>query len=109
MQLIEYKKFEEYINHIKETFHWCDQVKKLFGDAPEVFLVDDLVELLTAITRDEDRWIESWIYDLNFGAYYEPGSVVVDGENVPLFSVWNLYEVVAKNFKAQETDSHDKG
>lgn len=53
--------------------------------------VVDLLELATNDT--ENGWIAYWLYELNCGKDYKDGCVTKGGENIPLKSqldLWNL-------------------
>jgi len=57
-------------------------------------LMTTVVDLLELATNDtENGWISYWLYELDCGKDYKEGCVTKDGENIPLKTsqdLWNL-------------------
>lgn len=68
----------------------------------EFFADDNAMEwilvLLEDIFKDESHWVRYWMYDLDFGRRYEPGTVISsDGKNIELYSVTDLWNLLMEN------------
>lgn len=61
-----------------------------------------LLDLLEAVTDDENSWISYWLYDLAHGNKYKPGTIKVDGKNVKLKTPDDLYRMLVKNWKERK-------
>ena len=57
-----------------------------------------LLDLLEAVTDDENSWISYWLYDLAHGNKYKPGTIKVDGKNVKLKTPDDLWRMLVKNW-----------
>jgi hypothetical protein len=60
-------------------------------------LVDQIIDLLEHIFHDEEcSWVSYWMFELDFGEKYVPGMVQITGQNVPLKTIkdlWNILDV----------------
>lgn len=61
-----------------------------------------LLDLLEAASGDDEAWISYWLYDLDHGAKYKPGTVRVDGKNVRLKTPEDVYRLLKR--KAEKHD-----
>jgi hypothetical protein len=57
------------------------------------------VKMLGILTKDLSGWIEYWLYELNRGRTYEPGSVSIDKVEIPLETIEELYKVLYDNYE----------
>ena len=53
-----------------------------------------LLNLLEAATDDADHWVSYWLYDLEQGKKYKPGSVTIGGKKVKLKTPLDLWKVL---------------
>lgn len=55
-----------------------------------------LIDVLTRMFSDDDnRWIEYWMYELDFGRQYEDGMIrSQDGADIPLRTASDLYSLL---------------
>ena len=61
---------------------------------------DYVLQLLEDIFEDVDGWIGYWLYDLEFGAKWAPGSIINEkGESIKLQTKEDLYKLlISKQF-----------
>jgi hypothetical protein len=58
-------------------------------------LVDQIVDLLEHIFHDEEcSWVSYWLFELKCGEKYVPGMVQITGQNVPLKTIKDLWNVL---------------
>lgn len=57
---------------------------------------ETLVAVLVDAMQDEDTWIEYYLWELNFGKNYKPGVSSIDGIEVPLRTVEDLYAILTR-------------
>ena len=62
-----------------------------------------LLDLLEVATHDEGRWISYWLYDLEHGEKYKPGTVRVEGKDFKLKTPEDLHKMLLKNYKERNT------
>lgn len=55
-----------------------------------------LLTLLEIAVEDEDSWISYWLYDLQCGEKYKPGSVKIYGKNTRLKTPGDLWRILQK-------------
>lgn len=60
----------------------------LFLDALAIAMYDD---------AEEDRWIDYWIFELECGKKARKDSVIINGKNVPLKTINDLWKFLIKN------------
>ena len=58
------------------------------------YIVVAMIELLQDLTNDELKWIDYFVWELKMGEEYEEGNVVLDGENVPLKTIEDLWNIL---------------
>lgn len=61
-----------------------------------------LLDLLEIATHDADKWVSYWLYDLDHGKKYKPGTVKVYGKNVKLKTPDDLYKMLLKSWKERQ-------
>lgn len=61
-----------------------------------------LVDALSTMFMDcENRWIEYWLYELDFGRSYVPGMVKdSDGNETPLATASDLYDLLVSDMES---------
>lgn len=60
--------------------------------------LEALVLLLQEITQDKSEWLSYWLFELEQGAKYRPGSVTIDGKIVKMKTVEDLYRVLKAGY-----------
>lgn len=64
------------------------------------FITNQIIKILQITFKDKSKWVEYFIYDLNFGKDYKPGMVTEkDGENIELSTSENLYDLLISNLE----------
>jgi hypothetical protein len=58
------------------------------------WLTDKLVELLEYEMNDWGRWINYFIYELDFGKKWKPGTITENGKDIPLRNAEELYDIL---------------
>jgi len=58
-----------------------------------------MIKVLEDIFQDESEWITYFIYELDFGRQWEPGTVMIDEKDIPLSTPEELYDMLADNLK----------
>ena len=89
--ILNLKKFCNKIDSLSDTFN-CDFFIELMGP-----LIDETVDLLSYCFKDEGNWIDYWMWELNFGKRYEQKMVQIDGKEVPLKTIKDLYNLLKRN------------
>lgn len=56
-----------------------------------------MVKVLENVFNDVSGWISYFIYELDFGRQWKPGTVTEDGKDVPLSTPEELYNMLANN------------
>lgn len=63
-------------------------------------LLSEYIKLLRDIFKDEGDWIGYYIYDLDFGGEYHEDDVQDEnGQNIPLLTVEDLYNLLIENME----------
>ncbi len=88
--MLEIKKFCQKIDSLSDTFS-CDFFVDL--TAP---LLDETVDLLSLHFKDKENWIDYWMWELDFGEKYEQGMVHIEGKEVPLKTIKDLYNLLER-------------
>ena len=96
------EKFKEYLEIYKKINDNEENLNKdLYQMSPDFggFYLEDvhiiLDGLLKDIMKDEDNWIEYYIYELNWGKDYEDGCIQdKNGNNIPLKTIEDLYNLL---------------
>ena len=108
------EEFCQLIAHIREREEKWNKLWRLIGfhdDFNEMRYLDDLVTCLERLFDDEDDTISYWIWELEFGEQYKPGSVMLkknpgDEEYSPvcLRTAENLFNYLANQPDWEECD-----
>ncbi len=89
--------------------HVAEHLSVVFPNAFEPNLLYDnntireaFTTLLATIFDDTDKWIEYYIYELEFGAKYEPGCAKdANGDDIDVSSPAALYDVLTADEKIE--------
>lgn len=106
--MLKFDEFKRYIAHIKQEIKHVqalndvcnsyDVIGTTFGGS---ILVDDMVDLLETLLKDSEGWINYWVFDLDFGEKYHKGCVRVDGRDIALETVDDLWRFINDLYKTQ--------
>lgn len=95
--------FTKTLNFIQEQWDVTRKINELFTEAfedsvfyPYFKYEAVLVKVLAAAMQDKEEWIEYFIYELNMGKEYQPGNITVNGENIKLATIDDLYDLLVK-------------
>lgn len=104
--LITYEEFEHYMNEIQITMELQEKLiqasaeftKQCYNDECSLYfpsLATSVIRLLECITNDQEKWIEHYIYELEFGRYasdsiYTHGNHTVCTSLYTVRDLWNL-------------------
>lgn len=101
--MLDFKTFAKYIEKLKLNNDFDTDISNVAAkynlywlgiDKPDCS--QELLELLRMIMEDEeDDWIGSFCYELDFGREYSDGCVISGtGKNIPLGTVEDLYNLL---------------
>lgn len=104
--MLDFKTFSKYIEKLKLNNDFDADISNVAAkydlywlgiDKPDCS--QELLELLRIIMEDEeDDWIGSFCYELDFGRDYEEGSITdADGNDIQLATVKDLYLLLTKS------------
>lgn len=104
MRILGRKLFCKTMGQIQEAYDYGDKLNEFFkenhvdGYLYEPNCIEQALSLLGFIFDDKDQWIDYWVYELDFGRQYKEGTITdANGENIPLETVEELYELLVKN------------
>lgn len=93
--------FKRYMKSVKETYDFenaINDVLRKYGADGYIIppsCMDATTELLSLIFEDDDRWIDYFVYELEFGKKYREGTVArADDYNIPLATDEDLYNLL---------------
>jgi hypothetical protein len=90
--------FEGYINKLKESTDRIDTLSKairsdvLYDITDHMF--DMIVDILEICFNDKGKWIEYWVFELDFGNKYKDGMIKNGKTTIPLKTVKDLYDLL---------------
>jgi hypothetical protein len=61
------------------------------------WLTNKLVELLENNMNDSEEWISYFLYELDFGKKWKPGTVTEGDKDIPLRNAEDLYDLLRSN------------
>lgn len=56
----------------------------------------EVTKYLKAQFNDEFDWISYWMWELNFGENWKPGTVTENGNDIPLKTIDDLWNLLTK-------------
>ena len=99
--MLKFDEFKRYITHIKQEIRHiqslndvCYSYNAIDTKFGYTILIDDAIELLELLLKDEQGWIEYWVNDLDFGEKYKEGCVKINNKNVPLKTIKDLWNIL---------------
>lgn len=104
---ITFERFKHTMETLVDNWHMQKELDQIYRkyrrgtDMPDSVLEDVVVALLEEILHDrETGWISYWLYELDCGKNYRPGSVTeADGILIPLESLEDLWNLLVRNYK----------
>lgn len=96
------------MKYLKELKEFEDGFQEVLDRAPcgydlhgrsfvDMSLVKLMMELLEKLYLDYERWINYWVYDLDFGRNWKPGELIdSDGSDIKLQTVEDLEAFLQK-------------
>lgn len=104
---ITYEEFKRHLECVVRNMRFQDDIISLVSaynrgshDECELMLpmlVDNVVDLLSLATHDEDDWISYWVFDLDCGKEYQDGCVTdADSSIIKLETIDDLWNVLVK-------------
>lgn len=108
--MISKKEFIDFIDTFKKYNDFEKTVQDVSKHSIRFYDMDPLQHLLSKITsilegtfNSEDDWIDYYIYELDFGKKYEPGSVHdINGKDIPFKTPEDLYNLLINNYNKKE-------
>ena len=95
-------KFTNYIKKIVDLKKKVDKIFDAFKELENCNFIsfgwheDLMIKLLAEAIGDEGEWISYWIYELDFGKKAKRNSVSIEGKNIPIKTISNLYDLITK-------------
>ena len=103
--------FCQVMDNYRSMFDFTDEMNDLFdkykmdGNIYPPMCTETVIDLLKFIFNDKDQCINYWIFELDFGKYYEDGDAkYTDGSNIPLKTVEDLYDLLVRNMKESKEE-----
>lgn len=91
--------FRMCIDDIRQTVEWQNKLDDLmYGTCHVPDCVETVLELLSEVCKDDEGWIDYYVFDLNFGEKYQPGMVQVNGSPRALITTDDLYDIVKEHY-----------
>lgn len=109
-----FEKFAEFIDRYKfnrDKFDkWAASTEDYFEDCMMGFIPDDdlPLDILREIFKDDDDWIRYWVYDLEFGSRWVKGMITVDGVEISLRTVRDLYNFLVLNMHIKNNSEEEE-
>lgn len=104
MKTLPYEEFERIINELRLNHDRLDKIAEAlnWAEAFDLSVCDEVVRLLQYIFKDEDGWLEYWVYERDFGRdWYEGCATESDGTDVNLSTTRKLYDFLIKNMQVE--------
>ena len=67
-----------------------------FVNSPVMEIENEITKYLKAQFDDKFDWISYWMWELNFGENWKPGTVTENGNDVPLKTIDDLWNLLTK-------------
>ena len=108
------KQFSQVMNKLKVQWNALDEIDSLASkyamslEFVSLTQFDAICNCLEIMFDDyEDRWINYWMFDLDFGQKAEEYNVIMDGKRIDLRTPENLYNMITGNPDFLEEDNND--
>ena len=98
-----FREFEKYMNEIKKVYDYEQSLNDFIhnnvggGCIIQPDCLDVAIELLSFIFNDKSDWVEYYVFDLEMGKKWKPGTIMrKDGRDVRLVSFEDLYNLLTE-------------
>ena len=92
--------FSELINAVKNHSDYIYNLYKDYGidfaNSPVMEIENEITKYLKAQFDDKFDWISYWMWELNFGENWKPGTVTENGNDIPLKTIDDLWNLLTK-------------
>lgn len=92
--------FSELINAVKNHSEYIWNLYKDYGidfvNSPVMEIENEITKYLKAQFDDKFDWISYWMWELNFGENWKPGTVTENGNDIPLKTIDDLWNLLTK-------------
>ena len=92
--------FSELINAVKNHSEYIWNLYKDYGidfvNSPVMEIENEITKDLKAQFDDKCDWISYWMWELNFGENWKPGTVTENGNDIPLKTIDDLWNLLTK-------------
>lgn len=92
--------FSELINAVKNHSEYIWNLYKDYGidfvNSPVIEIENEITKYLKAQFDDKCDWINYWMWELNFGENWKPGTVTENGNDIPLKTIDDLWNLLTK-------------
>ena len=107
---MEFAEFKRYIIKLRNMWKLYDMISHVRATAPTgefeldfPTLMDEVVDLLAYIFKDEEnKWIDYYVFELRCGEKYKRGDVQIDGKDVPLKTIGDLWNLLQSELERKE-------
>ena len=90
--------FKMHMEKIVNAIEKSREIGEVFGCEGIIVIYDELldsiVDLLQYHFKDRNDWINYWLWELDMGKSYKKGGVILDGKDVPLKTIEDLYNII---------------
>jgi hypothetical protein len=100
--MISKENFIKYINKLKELYDIQNAINEA-GCKLENFTISFaeyeqiVVDILIDTFDDKEDWLSYYIYEINFGRDYKPGTISINGKDVLMSNAGELYDLLMEN------------
>lgn len=92
--------FSELINAVKNHSEYIWNLYKDYGidfvNSPVMEIENEITKYLKVQFDDKCDWISYWMWELNFGENWKPGTVTENGNDIPLKTIDDLWNLLTK-------------
>ena len=92
--------FSELINAVKNHSAYIWNLYKDYGidfvNSPVMEIENEITKYLKSQFNDKCDWISYWMWELNFGENWKPGTVTENGNDIPLKTIDDLWNLLTK-------------
>ena len=114
------EQFIKLMEVIKERYYTIekiyDKLDDVFGSVGDLFVdetsMTPIIDVVSEIIEDNDKWIEWYVYDKNWGTDERLTVTDNDGNEIPsetLEDLWNLIHMASKEKNNYSNDLHMDG
>lgn len=88
----------------RHDLNCCNKLAHVFPDASvmlydNTIVMDKLQDLIRVLIKDTEKWVDCYMWELDFGREYTEGCVKINGEDVPLRNASDLWNLIVSYYK----------